>query len=922
MKRFLSLTLSVALLLSLMATGLFRITVSAETTGRYTITYHLDGGTNAIKNPDVYTAQDTITLMPATKVGYDFAGWFLDAKMTEQISEISNTSGNLVLYANFVPKRYTSIFDDNGATQSSQLTITLDDSIGTTKEWQINNGDSVDPYSYWIPRRDGHVFAGWYYDEQLVSETLYITSNITLTAKWESCNQYGSRENPIILGENSKRIFYSGGFYSEKISYSSGNSTEPLRQEDLYSKNGGWYYTYVYVSGEYSEIKYEASCGATADGYAEGLCEIYDVTNQKELVEFPPFYCAWNTYTGSIEVQPGTLLKIGIGYWMRTGYSPRFGKISISLGESRKCKILSTNERTIAQEFDAIVNVPAVSREGYTFGGWYDTQGNKMTDTWQYTEDQEFTAKWNPTKYYITYELNGATNSGANPLTYTIEDSITLSDPYKPGYTFKGWYSDAHFQTQVTSISNNTGNITLYAKWEVNNYNLTLDANTGVFAPKVTFVSGGVEIKSCYLYEQDTITAYRPTGKDNYIFAGWYTDDTFTSLFKFNGTISNDITLYAKWVECNSNIINIESAEKFNTTIQGKTEQLYAFVPLADGKITITSESNNLDLYGILYDTSKNVLISADDISSTDLDFSYSYNVTAGQLYYISVKGNTASTTGQAVVNISWTGNCTVTGTTYQNRQLIVTYDTDYKLPQKPVREGYVFLGWFDENNTQITEGTWNFVTDKTLTAKWEEATYHTVVFKDLAGNVISSETYYLSEDIIAPELPTKAADETYTYHAKWDNDYMGVCTGDAVYSPTFDKEYIEYTITFQYEDGTVIKQYTVHYGDSVVPPADPASPNALGDNYEFSGWDKEITDCQGNAVYTAVFARKYISGDLTGDGKINSLDGLLLMRYLNGWDVNISAPEAMDVNGDGKVNSLDGLILMRYLNGWNVTLG
>ena len=65
-----------------------------------------------------------------------------------------------------------------------------------------------------------------------------------------------------------------------------------------------------------------------------------------------------------------------------------------------------------------------------------------------------------------------------------------------------------------------------------------------------------------------------------------------------------------------------------------------------------------------------------------------------------------------------------------------------------------------------------------------------------------------------------------------------------------------------------------------------------------------------------------HVSGDLTGDGKINSLDGLLLMRYLNGWNVNIASPEAMDVNGDGKVNSLDGLILMRYLNGWNVNLG
>ena len=72
----------------------------------------------------------------------------------------------------------------------------------------------------------------------------------------------------------------------------------------------------------------------------------------------------------------------------------------------------------------------------------------------------------------------------------------------------------------------------------------------------VPFMYDGTEIKTCYLYEQDTITAYRPDNKEGYIFAGWYNDDSFTSLFEFNGAITNDITLHAKWVECGSNTIN------------------------------------------------------------------------------------------------------------------------------------------------------------------------------------------------------------------------------------------------------------------------------------------------------------------------------------------------------------------------------
>lgn len=91
----------------------------------------------------------------------------------------------------------------------------------------------------------------------------------------------------------------------------------------------------------------------------------------------------------------------------------------------------------------------------------------------------------------------------------------------------------------------------------------------------------------------------------------------------------------------------------------------------------------------------------------------------------------------------------------------------------------------------------------------------------------------------------------------------------------------------------------------------------------------KPTDDAPGLMLYTCtgcgatkVIEVDFLPGDVTGDLKINSLDGLMLLRYLNGWNVNIPSPNAMDVNGDGKVNSLDGLILMRYLNGWNVTIG
>lgn len=70
--------------------------------------------------------------------------------------------------------------------------------------------------------------------------------------------------------------------------------------------------------------------------------------------------------------------------------------------------------------------------------------------------------------YEISYYLNGGTNSSSNPKSYTTKDAdITLSDPAKSGYRFKGWFLEATHVTQVTKIETSSAkNIKLYAAWE------------------------------------------------------------------------------------------------------------------------------------------------------------------------------------------------------------------------------------------------------------------------------------------------------------------------------------------------------------------------------------------------------------------------------------------------------------------------
>ena len=64
----------------------------------------------------------------------------------------------------------------------------------------------------------------------------------------------------------------------------------------------------------------------------------------------------------------------------------------------------------------------------------------------------------------------------------------------------------------------------------------------------------------------------------------------------------------------------------------------------------------------------------------------------------------------------------------------------------------------------------------------------------------------------------------------------------------------------------------------------------------------------------------KRISGDATGDGKVNIADVIRIQQKLAGWKVTIDE-SASDVTGDGKVNIADVIRIQQKLAGWKVTL-
>ena len=145
--------------------------------GDYTITYELDGGTNAPENPASYNVEtETITLKAPTKDKYDFKGWYKDGEFTTQVTEIpQGTTGDITLYAKWEPVSYTITYELDGGTNAPENPAGYNVETGTI--------------TLKAPTKDGFAFTGWFESSDFstteVKEiTQGSTGDKTLYARW------------------------------------------------------------------------------------------------------------------------------------------------------------------------------------------------------------------------------------------------------------------------------------------------------------------------------------------------------------------------------------------------------------------------------------------------------------------------------------------------------------------------------------------------------------------------------------------------------------------------------------------------------------------------------------------------------------------------------------------------------------------
>lgn len=177
-----------------------------------------------------------------------------------------------------------------------------------------------------------------------------------------------------------------------------------------------------------------------------------------------------------------------------------------------------------------------------------------------------------------TVIIHFETNEGTmiEDIELNLNDELDLSDMVttRLGYTFVDWYTNASFTDLFDSLAEVTDNITLYARWQINQYTVTFETYEGSFIESQSITFGEWVDKPI-----DPVLMGQ-------IFSGWYTNETMSDPWDFDvDTVEGDLTLYAFWV-----------AETFDAYIETPQQLLNILGSGGTARYAITAD---LDFDGI-----------------------------------------------------------------------------------------------------------------------------------------------------------------------------------------------------------------------------------------------------------------------------------------------------------------------------------
>ena len=655
----------------------------------YTITFDYNGGAGDEKTVEVKDGYIPILPVPTTVPdGMEFDGWRDAVGNTVKSGEKFEYDRDITLKAVYSLVSYRINYGSDG------VAVRTDALIGTpVYEYSLSEQAIALP----TVAKTGYTFLGW-----LVADSSDVITEIAagmkgdlqLTAIWQA-------------NEHTINFDYQGGEGTETLKVTYGEMIENLPEPTVCpagKRFRGWkdadgvtvingtrmfYADGVTLTAEYTYITYTIS---------------YKNLQQAELGEHPMGYQISDT-----EIELPQLQKAGYAFlgWQLTEDGDAVAAIPAgTTGDLSLTAVWQANEYEITFDYNGgdgtIESIKVTFGEniddlpeptdcpaGNTFVGWKDENGDFVVSGTKmvYTENVTFTAEYAIVDYKITYNVNGGKITGVAIRGYSVSESaIDLPDAEKDGHTFTGWQSESGVITAIPAGT--TGDLSLTAVWQANEYEITFDYNGGAgttTSMRVTF--GG---KLGILPEPTDC----PAGRE---FMCWKDADGSTITAETVMDYLTDVTFIAEYKICIYEITYDVNGGKL-TGVKVDTYYISEYeIPLPDAEkdgCTFIGWRNGETIFkAIPAETTGDLLLVA--------EYEYVlYNIEYDE------NGGTLSSGAIKTYHIS---------------------ETQTNLPT-PKKDGYKFMGWQFGGDLikAIPAGTTG---DIFLTAKWEKTTLLTITF-------------------------------------------------------------------------------------------------------------------------------------------------------------------------------------------------
>lgn len=459
----------------------------------------------------------------------------------------------------------------------------------------------------------------------------------------------------------------------------------------------------------------------------------------------------------------------------------------------------SNNQKVCYGEEGDTVSLKATAKPGYKFMGWYEDSGcqNEVHVT-----DSKFKigSDSNITLYALfkkTYTVNviavtdnvqggkggtvkidsGTASDKASKSDVTVGETVKLTATPKEGYDFVGWYDSATEGTQITGEnptnveidSVNPTNRTIYARFEIKKYTVTVSAvseddDDNTQGNKITYGDESKAQVEVTVKHGDSVTFTAvPADGSGYVFDGWYSDKACSSENKLSSeesyTVSSvkaDKNIYAKFVLKRYTVdvyaycyndktpdlseqVNYGKIKSDNETLETHTTRIVKY----GTSFSFTAVGNENCEFEGWYNKADDTLIDRENVYSVDSFKGDSQTSENKKSFYAKFKIKTKRITVHSVKN-----NTTDTSTVNINRTHttdIINYGETATISAEPGANSE-FKGWFTDENCTNKVGenyldlnlsvTVNNDTPTDYYAKFEKKSKSTVTvyFKNVPG--------------------------------------------------------------------------------------------------------------------------------------------------------------------------------------------